>query len=81
LLAYFPLFNIWAAYIKMSNVPIAYNNDFFKNFFENFEDNNLKLSNEAERKVEVSADRDTDEGVDNKAAEFSEVKLLVQISK
>jgi len=41
----------------------------------------LKLSNEVERKAEISADRDTDEGVDNKAAELSEVKLLVQIAK
>jgi len=45
---------------------------------ENSKDN-LKLSNEAERKAEVSADRDNNEGVDNKAAEFSEVRKAYTI--
>jgi len=40
---------------------------------ENFRDNNLEWSNDVEGKVEVSADRDTNGGVDSKAAEFSEV--------
>ncbi|KAF6035455.1 hypothetical protein EB796_006238 [Bugula neritina] len=42
---------------------------------ENFRDNNLEWSNDVEGKVEVSADRDTNGGVDSKAAEFSEIDV------